>query len=76
MTQILVTIENVSMAAKMMSAIEKMKGVVKTSLYQADTPAVQEKKKYSPRIMRMRGIAKGVQHDAENDERLSYLLNK
>ena len=34
-------------------------------------------KAYSPRIQRLRGIAKGItQQQIEKDDRLAYLLNK
>ncbi len=77
MTQIVVTIEDVSMAAKMMSAIEKMKGVIKASLYTNEIEIVEAtKKEYSPRLKRMRGFAKDVKKEVTKDERLTYLLNK
>ncbi len=76
MTQILVTIEDISMAKQMMSAIEKMKGVIHTSLCQGAETARPGARQHSERIMRMRGMAREAQKEAQNDERLSYLLRK
>ena len=80
MTQILVTLEDNSITPKIMKAIEMLKGVVNISLYkevkEEDTTTLSTKT-YSPRIQRLRGIAKGItQQQIEDDDRLSYLLNK
>ena len=54
-----------------------LKGVVNISLYkevkeeETTTPST---KTYSPRIQRLRGIAKGITQQ-QIDDRLSYLLN-
>ena len=81
MTQILVTLEDNSITPKIMKAIEMLKGVVNISLYkevkEEDTITTPLTKSYSPRIQRLRGIAKGItQQQIEDDDRLSYLLNK
>lgn len=81
MTQILVTLEDNSITPKIMKAIEMLKGVVNISLYkevkEEDTITTPLTKSYSPRIQRLRGIAKGItQQQIEEDDRLSYLLNK
>lgn len=81
MTQILVTLEDNSITPKIMKAIEMLKGVVNISLYKEvkkeDTITTPLTKSYSPRIQRLRGIAKGItQQQIEEDDRLSYLLNK
>lgn len=78
MTQILVTIEDRSIANKLLKAIEKLKGVVNASLYE-DHPVINQEKNgtYSARIQRLRGIAKNIsKEDIEKDERLAYLLEK
>ena len=80
MTQILVTLEDNSITPKIMKAIEMLKGVVNISLYkevkEEDTITTPLTKSYSPRIQRLRGIAKGItQQQIEDDDRLSYLLN-
>ena len=79
MTQILVTIEDRSIANQLLKAIEKLKGVVNASLYE-DVPAANHAKPaetYSARIRRLRGIAKNISaEDIEKDERLAYLLEK
>ena len=80
MTQILVTLEDNSITPKIMKAIEMLKGVVNISLYkevkEEDTITTPLTKSYSPRIQRLRGIAKGItQQQIEEDDRLSYLLN-
>ncbi len=76
MTQIIVTIEDISIAAGVIQAIEKMKGVINTALYSEAQVEKEEEHKYSTRIQRLRGIAKGVQSEKENDDRLNYLLSK
>ncbi len=79
MTQILVTIEDVSIAARVMQAIAKVKGVMRTSLFQ---DVVTEEKvrikglSHTARINSLRGIAKGVEKEVKNDDRLAYLLEK
>ena len=80
MTQILVTLEDNSITPKIMKAIGMLKGVVNISLYkevkEEDTITTPLTKSYSPRIQRLRGIAKGItQQQIEEDDRLSYLLN-
>lgn len=80
MTQILVTLEDNSITPKIMKAIEMLKGVVNISLYKEvkeEDTTVPSTNTYSPRIQRLRGIAKGItQQQIEEDDRLSYLLNK
>ena len=78
MTQILVTLEDNSIAPKIMKAIEMLKGVVNISLYEKkEEKTSTSSNSYSPRIQRLRGIAKGItQQQIEEDERLAYLLNK
>ena len=80
MTQILVTLEDNSITPKIMKAIEMLKGVVKISLYKEvkeEDTTIPSTKTYAPRIQRLRGIAKGItQQQIEDDDRLSYLLNK
>lgn len=78
MTQILVTLEDNSIAPKIMKAIEMLKGVVNISLYEKkEEKTSTSSNTYSPRIQRLRGIAKGItQQQIEEDERLAYLLNK
>ena len=79
MTQILVTLDDNSLAPKIMIAIEMLKGVVNISLYkevkeETTTPSQQV---YSQRIQRLRGVAKGItQQQIEEDDRLAYLMNK
>lgn len=79
MTQILVTLDDNSIAPKIMKAIEMLKGVVNISLYkevkeETTTPSQQV---YSQRIQRLRGVAKGItQQQIEEDDRLDYLMNK
>ena len=79
MTQILVTLDDNSIAPKIMKAIEMLKGVVNTSLYkevkeETTNPSQQV---YSQRIQRLRGVAKGItQQQIEEDDRLAYLMNK
>ncbi len=77
MAQILITIEDTSMADRLMRIIEKMKGVSRATFYPERNSEVSiAKKVYSPRIMRLRGVAKNVLQEAENDDRLNYLLSK
>ena len=78
MTQILVTLEDNSIAPKIMKAIEMLKGVVNISIYEKKEETTSTSSKtHSPRIQRLRGIAKGItQQQIEEDERLAYLLNK
>ena len=78
MTQILVTLEDNSIAPKIMKAIEMLKGVVNISLYEKKEETTSTSSNtHSPRIQRLRGIAKGLpQQLIEEDERLAYLLNK
>ena len=61
MTQILVTLEDNSIAPKIMKAIEMLKGVVNISLYEKkeETTSIPSST-HSPRIQRLRGIAKGI----------------
>ena len=75
MTQILVTIKDSSFSAGLMNTIGKLEGVVRTSLY---VPGENdEQHAVSSRIRRLRGVAKGITpQQIEEDERLSYLLNK
>ena len=79
MTQILVTVEDRSIANLLLKTIEKLKGVVNASLYE-DVPVANPAKPaetYSARIRRLRGIAKNIStKDIEKDERLAYLLEK
>ena len=78
MTQILVTLEDNSIAPKIMKAIEMLKGVVNISLYEKKEETTSTSSNtHSPRIQRLRGIAKGLpQQQIEEDERLAYLLNR
>ena len=80
MTQILVTLDDNSIAPKIMKAIEMLKGVVNISLYKESkegTTTVPSQQVYSQRIQRLRGIAKGItQQQIEEDDRLAYLMNK
>lgn len=78
MTQILVTLEDNSLAPKIMKAIEMLKGVVNISIYEKKEETTSTSSNtHSPRIQRLRGIAKGItQQQIEEDERLAYLLNK
>ena len=85
MTQILVTLDDNSIAPKIMKAIEMLKGVVNISLYKeakegtttAPSQQVYSQQVYSQRIQRLRGIAKGItQQQIEEDDRLAYLMNK
>ncbi len=76
MTQIIVTIEDISIAAGVRQAIEKMKGVINTALYHEAQPKEKVEQRYSTRIQRLRGIAKDVHKEMENDDRLTYLLSK
>ncbi|MBE6273540.1 MAG: hypothetical protein E7097_06605 [Bacteroides sp.] len=78
MTQILVTLEDNSLAPKIMKAIEMLKGVVNISIYEKKEETTSTySNTHSPRIQRLRGIAKGItQQQIEEDERLAYLLNK
>ena len=80
MTQLLVTLDDNSIAPKIMKAIEMLKGVVNISLYkeakEGKTTAPSQQV-YSQRIQRLRGIAKGItQQQIEEDDRLAYLMNK
>ena len=62
-----------------MKAIEMLKGVVNISLYKEvkeEDTTTPSTKTYSPRIQRLRGIAKGITQQQIDDDRLSYLLNK
>ena len=78
MTQILVTLEDNSLAPKIMKAIEMLKGVVNISIYEKKEETTSTSSNtHSPRIQSLRGIAKGItQQQIEEDERLAYLLNK
>ena len=80
MTQILVTLDDNSIAPKIMKAIEMLKGVVNISLYKETkegTTTAPSQQVYSQRIQRLRGIAKGItQQQIEEDDRLAYLMNK
>ena len=80
MTQILVTLEDNSITPKIMKAIEMLKGVVNISLYKEakeEDKTIPSTKTYYSRIQRLRGIAKGItQQQIEEDDRLSYILNK
>lgn len=80
MTQILVTLDDNSIAPKIMKAIEMLKGVVNISLYKEakeGTTTAPSQQVYSQRIQRLRGIAKGItQQQIEEDDRLAYLMNK
>ena len=79
MTQILVTLEDNSLAPKIMKAIEMLKGVVNISLYEKkeEKTTSGSSSAHSPRIQRLRGIAKGITNQQiEEDDRLAYLLNK
>ena len=78
MTQILVTLEDNSIAPKIMKAIEMLKGVVNISLYEKkEETTSMPSSTHSSRIQHLRGIAKGIpQQQIEEDERLAYLLNK
>jgi hypothetical protein len=61
-----------------MKAIEMLKGVVNISLYKEvkeEDTTTPSTKTYSPRIQRLRGIAKGITQQQIDDDRLSYLLN-
>ena len=80
MTQILVTLDDNSIAPKIMKAIEMLKGVVNISLYKEakeGKKTAPSQQAYSQRIQRLRGIAKGItQQQIEEDNRLAYLMNK
>ena len=80
MTQLLVTLDDNSIAPKIMKAIEMLKGVVNIYLYKESkegTTTVPSQQVYSQRIQRLRGIAKGItQQQIEEDARLAYLMNK
>ena len=78
MTQILVTLEDNSIAPKIMKAIEMLKGVTSISLYKKQEEATSDPSAtHSPRIQRLRGIAKGItKQQIKDDDRLAYLLNK
>lgn len=78
MTQILVTLEDNSIAPKIIKAIEMLKGVAHISLYEKKEETISTpSQNHSPRIQRLRGIAKGItKQQIEEDERLSYLLDK
>ena len=80
MTQILVTLDDNSIAPKIMKAIEMLKGVVNISLYKESkegTTTAPSQQVYSQRIQRLRGIAKGItQQQIEEDDRLAYFMNK
>ena len=78
MTQILVTLEDNSLAPKIMKAIEMLKGVVHTSLYEKEEEITSNPTQFhSSRIQRLRGVAKGItKQQIEEDERLAYLLSK
>ena len=79
MTQILVTLEDNTLAPKIMKAIEMLKGVVNISLYEKkeEETTSGSSSAHSPRIQRLRGIAKGITNQQiEEDDRLAYLLNK
>lgn len=80
MTQILVTLDDNSIAPKIMKAIEMLKGVVNISLYKESKEGkttAPSQQVYSQRIQRLRGIAKGItQQQIEEDDRLAYFMNK
>ena len=78
MTQILVTLEDNTLAPKIMKAIEMLKGVVNISLYEKKEETTScSSSVHSPRIQRLRGVAKGISNQQiEEDDRLAYLLNK
>ena len=79
MTQILVTLEDNSLAPKIMKAIEMLKGVVNISQNEKkeEKTTSGSSSAHSPRIQRLRGIAKGITNQQiEEDDRLAYLLNK
>ncbi|MCL1614816.1 hypothetical protein M3090_00095 [Bacteroides sp. ET71] len=81
MTQLIVTLEEGSFTSNIQKAIEMLKGVIGVSLYEGkkedSAHTSQQSTTYSPRIRRLRGIAKGItRQQIEEDERLSYLLKK
>lgn len=80
MTQLIVTLEEGSFTSNIQKAIEMLKGVIGVSLYEGkkeETVPTNHSSAYSPRIQRLRGIAKGITHQQiKEDERLAYLLNK
>ena len=87
MTQLIVTLEEGSFTSNIQKAIEMLKGVIGVSLYEIGVSLYEREKEdsvpnsrqstYSPRIQRLRGVGKGItRQQIEEDERLSYLLNK
>lgn len=80
MTQILVTLEDNSIAPQIVKAIEMLKGVVHISLYDKEEKEIVPNSSAtvrSPRIQRLRGVAKDItKQQVKEDERLAYLLNK
>lgn len=80
MTQILVTLEDNSIAPQIVKAIEMLKGVVHISLYDKEEKEIVSNSSAtvrSPRIQRLRGVAKDItKQQVKEDERLAYLLNK
>ncbi len=80
MTQLIVTLEEGSFTSNIQKAIEMLKGVIGVSLYERekeDSVPNSRQSTYSPRIQRLRGVGKCItRQQIEEDERLSYLLNK
>ena len=80
MTQLIVTLEQGSFTSNIQKAIEMLKGVIGVSLYEREkeeTIPTSHPSVYSPRIQRLRGIAKGItQQQIKEDKRLAYLLSK
>ena len=80
MTQLIVTLEEGSFTSNIQKAIEMLKGVIGVSLYEREkenSVPNSRQSTYSPRIQRLRGVGKGItRQQIEEDERLSYLLNK
>ena len=80
MTQLIVTLEEGSFTSNIQKAIEMLKGVIGVSLYEREkeeTIPTSHLSVYSPRIQRLRGIAKGItQQQIKEDKRLAYLLSK
>ena len=77
MTQILVTLDDNSIAPKIMKAIEMLKGVVNISLYKESkegTTTAPSQQVYSQRIQRLRGIAKGITQQQIEDMAIAKLV--
>lgn len=78
MAEIIVTVEDNSLIPILKSAIELLKGVKKVAVKkQAASPDNKTVEQLPEDIKALIGIASGLtEKDIDNDERLSYLLNK